>query len=64
MLLGEQIDKIVGSFSERITLEKAGRVVYTGSISSLVDNYKQLLTQELVSELVFVIGKGYKGVLL
>lgn len=64
MLLGEQIDKIIGSFSERIALEKAGRVVYSGFISSLVDNYKQLLTQELVPELVFVIGKGYKGVLL
>lgn len=64
MLLGEQIDKIVGSFSERITLEKAGCVVYSGSISSLIDNHKQLLRQKLASELVFVVGKGYKGVLL
>ncbi len=64
MLLGEQINKIVGSFSERITLEKAGRVVYSGTISSLVDNHQQLLNLELTSELIFVVGKGYKGVLL
>ncbi len=64
MLLGEQINKIVGSFSERITLKKAGRVVYSGTISSLVDNHQQLLNLELTSELIFVVGKGYKGVLL
>lgn len=64
MVLSEQIDKIVGSFSERITLEKNGLVVYSGSISLLADDYKQLLSQELISELIFLAGEGYRGTLL
>lgn len=63
MLLKDQIDEIVGSYSEMITLEKNGQTIFHGSITSLLTNRKDLLGNELLEELSFCVGKGYVGFL-
>lgn len=63
MLLNDQIDEIVGSYSEMITLKKDGITVFHGSITSLKNNRKDLLCSELLEELSFYVGKGYIGFL-
>lgn len=61
MRLSEAIDEIPGSYMERIRLTNDGDVVFVGTISSLIDDHKELLERELVDGLYFTAGVGYEG---